>query len=61
MLQGDYYTENMCLDQILEPSLRKWGTGSLCVKEQKFLLVDKISPDNSFSEMGVMGLAPSEN
>lgn len=59
-MQGDYYTDQMCLWQVDDPDKRTFESGKLCVKTQEFLAVDMIYPEKTFSENGVLGLAPTE-
>ena len=60
-MQGDYFTDQMCLGQIEDKERRDRGSGKLCVDNQRFLAVDIIYPAKSFSENGVLGLAPSDS
>lgn len=57
LLEGQLYSDNMCLSQNRDE--RTDATGKICVRGMPFVLVDNINGD--FGANGVFGLAPGSD
>ena len=59
--EGSFWNDTICLAQSTPPEGMVGRKMELCVKEQEFLAIDDIWPPKSFSEMGIVGLAPGKS